>query len=370
MNSKILTCTNCVLDSSEPLIRFDENGICQYCNEYFQKKIIIENDKIYYDDYLKKMISNIKNIGKNNKYDCIIGLSGGVDSSYVAHLVIKYKLRPLAVHLDNGWNAEIAVSNIENICNKLNIDLYTHVINWDEFKDLQLSFLKASVRNAEAPTDHAIFSLLYQIANKFNVKYIIDGINHSTEYVRSKGEAGGYAYSDLKQIKGIHRKFGSIPLNTFPMLSFYKKFFYKHICKLSTFSILDYTEYNKQEALELLNSQYNWKSYGEKHHESIFTKWHQVIYLKQKFGYDKRKAHLSDLILSNQITREKALSELAKPAISKSEEQDLIEYIRKKLGLSVLEYNNILNAPIKSHRDYPNDEWIIDLYAKFKKIYK
>ena len=284
----------------------------------------------------------------------------------MAQLIKKFELRALAIHLDNGWDAELAVKNIENICNKLNIDLYTHVINWEEFKDLQLSFLKASVRNAEAPTDHAIFAVLYNTAFKYKIKWIIDGVNHATEYTRNSLETGGgYGYSDLKQILGIHKIFGSMKLKTYPEMSYYKKLFYKHIYGIKQYSILDYVDYNKEAAKKILMDELGWRSYGAKHHESIFTKWHQVVYLIKKFGYDKRKLHLSDLILSGQITREDALIEILRPTIPTSDLEDLEDYVRKKLGLTLNQYDEILNAAPKSHREYPNDEWISIIYKKY-----
>lgn len=361
------TCTYCILDTSEVTITFDEKGVCRYCNDYFEiSKNRAENPITYSNSELQKHIEQIKKEGKNKEYDCIIGLSGGIDSSYVAYLSKQYGLRPLAVHLDNGWNAELAVKNIENICSKLDIDLYTHVINWEEFKDLQLSFLKASVANAEAPTDHAIFAILYIMARKYGIKWIIDGVNHATEYVRNGGEAGGYAYSDLKQIKGIHKKFGKVPLKTYPSMSYYQKLYYKHFIGVKQFSILNYVDYNKENALKLLYEQLEWRSYGAKHHESLFTKWHQVANLPQKFGYDKRKTHLSDLILSGQMSRKEALEEISKPPIPQNEQMELEQYVQKKLGLTEEEYKKMLRDTPKSYKEYPNDEWIINAYAKFK----
>jgi N-acetyl sugar amidotransferase len=368
MNFQI--CTNCVLDTSEKKITFDEKGVCHYCNEYFEisKQTFYTMTSSEKSSKLKNYVDLIKKEGQGKEYDCIIGLSGGVDSSYVAYVVKQHGLRPLAVHLDNGWNAELAVKNIENICKKLDIDLYTHVINWEEFKDLQLSFLKASVANAEAPTDHAIFAILYKMARKYNIRWIIDGVNHATEYCRTDGEAGGYAYSDLKQIVGIHRKFGNVQLKTYPMMSYWKKLYYKHFIGVKQFSILDYVDYNNQKALIYLSSELGWRSYGAKHHESLYTKWHQVVNLSQKFKYDKRKAHLSDLILSNQLSRQQALETLEKPPIPITEKKELEEYVMKKLGLDIETYQKFLNEKPKSYKDYPNDEWIINLYKKYKQF--
>jgi N-acetyl sugar amidotransferase len=369
MNEHSQICSRCVLDTSEPTISFDSEGVCNYCNEYdhSQKK---ETKLFSEDDKLLKAIEKIKQDGVNKEYDCIIGLSGGVDSSYVAFLVKEHGLRPLAVHLDNGWDDELAVKNIENICKILEIDLYTHVINWNEFKDLQMSFLKASVANAEAPTDHAIFASLFNLAVKHKIKWIIDGVNEATEYVRKDTKAGGYRYDDLKHIKAIHNQFGTVKLKTFPMLSIYKKFMLSYIIGIKQFSILNYIDYNKNAAKEFLINKLNWKEYGAKHHESLYTKWHQAVNLVQKFGYDKRRLHLSDLILSGQISRAEAIVELEKAPLSERDLNELEHYVQKKLGLNLKEYNNILNNSPKSYKSYPNDEKVLKTYAEIKNIFK
>jgi N-acetyl sugar amidotransferase len=359
-------CNNCVLDTSVVGIRLDNKGICQYCNQFFEERsqmILSPSEK---NKKLEKFINLIKSDGKNKPYDCIIGLSGGVDSSYVAWLLKQHGIRPLAVHFDNGWNTEIAVGNIEHICQKLNIELFTYVVDWEEFKDLQLSFLKAGVANAEIPTDHGIFATLYNLANKFKVKYIVDGLNHATEFVRKDFTASGWVYSDLKQLKAIHKKFGSVPLRTFPMMSLYKKARLQKVNGIQTISILNYVDYVKSDAIKLLQSEVAWRSYGAKHHESTFTKWHQVVYLPTRFGFDKRKMHLSDLVLFKQITREEALNELTKPLLSADERRQLDLYVQKKLGLSEDDYNKLLNSPAVEYSQYPNDAFIINLYKKFK----
>lgn len=363
MSKKFQICTKCVLDSSELSITFNEKGICSFCNDLAQR--ITERREISKEAF-DLVIKQVRKSGVDKAYDCIIGLSGGVDSSYVAYLVKQHGLRPLAVHLDNGWNNELAVANIENICKKLDIDLYTHVIDWEEFRDLQRSFLAAGVANAEAPTDHAIFALLYQLANKFKIKYIFDGVNNATEKPRPTFLGGGYIYSDLRQLRGIHRRFGTIPLKTFPLMSFYKKMFFQKVLKIKQISILDYIVYNKVEAVKLLHEKLNWRDYGGKHHESLFTKWHQVAYLPTRFGFDKRKLHLSDLILDGQLTREQAIKELQNPPIEVGELKNLEEYVQKKLGYTPEEYKELLRSPTKTYMDYPNDEWILKLYYKFK----
>lgn len=360
-------CTNCVLDSQDPNIVFDVNGICNYCNSYFERiKVRSEKPNKTGVDIVS-ILEKIKVGQKGRSYDCIIGLSGGVDSSYVAHLVKHYGLRPLAVHFDNGWNSELAVSNVEKLCSKLDIDLYTYVVNWPEFRDLQISFLNASVANVEAPTDHAIFAALYKLARKFKVRWIIDGVNESTEFVRPGLKLGGHVYSDLRHILAIHSKFGKVRLRTYPMMSYYKKLFYRVVLGIKQMSILNYVPYNKHEALKLLQEQYQWRSYGDKHHESLFTKWHQVIYLPKKFGFDKRRLHFSDMILSGQMTRADALAKLQQPPIENLEAEQLEDYVQKKLGLSSHQYQSILSSPPIAFDQYPNDEWLLELYAKFVK---
>jgi N-acetyl sugar amidotransferase len=363
MSEKYKMCTKCVLDSSESSVSFNEQGVCNYCEELGRKS---KSKRTTSKEILDQLVIQIKKKGRGKEYDCIIGLSGGVDSSYVAYVAKQYGLRPLAVHLDNGWNNELAVSNIENICKKLDIDLYTHVIDWEEFKDLQKSFLTAGVANAEAPTDHAIFAILYHLAEKFKIKTIIDGVNDATEKPRPTFTGGGYIYADLKQINGIHRKFGSIPLKSFPKMSFYKKFFFRNVLKIRQISILNYIDYNKSKAIKLLQDELNWRDYGGKHHESLFTKWHQVVYLPQRFNFDKRKLHFSDLILAGEMNRDEAIQELQSPPIHANELKILEEYVQKKLGYTKLEYDQLLESPPKSYRDYPNDEWILKIFMKLK----
>jgi N-acetyl sugar amidotransferase len=359
-------CTHCLLDTSEPLITFDKEGICNFCHQYFERqlpKALSESEK---KQSLKRIVDEIKAQGAGKKYDCIIGLSGGVDSSYVAWMVKGLGLRPLAIHFDNGWNSELAVSNIEQICSRLDIDLFTYVVNWPEFRDLQLAFLKAGVANAEIPTDHGIFATLYRQAKKFNIKYILDGVNHATEFIRSGFTVSGWAYSDLRHLKALHKKYGTVKLDTFPTLSLYRKAWMQKVYGLKQVSILDYTDYVKKDAVELLQRELGWRPYGGKHHESVFTKWHQLVYLPVRFGFDKRRLHLSDLILSGQLTREQAIKEFNHPPATKTQLRELEEYVQKKLGLTAEDYAALLNSPPRSYKEYPNDERIMSMYKKFK----
>lgn len=347
-------CTKTVMDTiGDNDITFDENGICNYYHEYKAKLAVRIAPKEVAQKQLDIIIGNIKKSGKNKPYDCLIGVSGGVDSTYVAYLVKKLGLRPLAVHLDNGWNSELAVKNIENILNKLSIDLYTEVLDWNEFKDLQLSFLKASTPDGEIPTDHAIGTILYQIADKYGIKYIINGQNFRNEGMLPPSWARGYL--DWKYIRSVQKIFGKQPLATFPHLTPIKFVIYNTIKGIKNFSILNYIDFNKVEAMKTIENELGWKYYGGKHYESIYTRFYQSYILPRKFNIDKRKAHYSCLIMSTgEVTREQALEMLkAPPADSKIIEDDKT-YIIKKLGMTKDEFEAIMNAPIKTIYDYPN----------------
>lgn len=366
---KIIICSNCVLDSTIDKISFNKDGICNFCTEFFFENL--NTKKLNANGLQAKLnvtIQSVKTAGKKKRYDCVIGLSGGVDSSYLAYLTKEYNLRPLAVHLDNGWNSELAVSNIEKVCKKLQIDLITYVIDWNEFRDIQLSFLKASVANSDAPTDHAIFAILYRIAKKHNIKYILDGVNTNTEYVRKDMMDAGYTHIDFSQIKGIHKKFGKEPMKTYPSMSMFMKFVNQTVLGIKQISLLNLLDYNKAVATTTLMDKIGWKPYDGKHHESLFTKWHQLVYLPNKFKFDIRKLHYSDLILSGQMERQDALDALAVNPITAIQKEDLCIYVRKKLGLTQDQYNAILNAQPKSYDDYPNAKWVLDLYNRIKKF--
>lgn len=355
------------MDTSDPEIIFDNKGICNHCRD-FKKRL----DRLPSKEILQKEIEKIKIKAKDKKYDCIIGLSGGVDSSMVAYLVVKkYGLRPLAVHLDNGWDSEAAVRNIENIVKILNINFYTHVINWEEFKDLQISFLKASVANIEVPTDHAIVASLYNIAAKVGVEYIIQGGNLNSEGIMPS--IWGYDARDLKNLKAIHKKFGKMKLKTFPTLGIWRLVYYSLIKKIKYFPILNYIDYKKTEAKEILKKELGWQDYGEKHGESLFTKFFQDYILPEKFGIDKRKAHYSTLINSGQITRKEAIDTIKNsPFLTEKDMLEEKEYVLKKLCLSEKKFQEIMSQPVKSYKDYPNHSLFLHelsfIYRLIKKI--
>lgn len=357
-------CVQCIMDTSDPQIYFDEQGVCNHCLKFK------ENAKKYWfpnqigQKKLEALISQIKLSGKNHSYDVIIGLSGGVDSSYLCYWAVKeVGLRVLAVHVDAGWNSELAVSNIEKIVKLLEIDLVTQVVDWEEMRDLQLAFFKAGVANQDIPQDHAFLAGVYAAALKNNIRYILNGSNLATESILPI--AWGHSSTDLDHIKGIHKKFGTKPLVRFPKVTFFQHYVsIPYIKKIRVIKPLNYMDYNKTQAIEVLEKKLGWRYYGGKHYESRFTKFFQSYWLPEKFGYDKRRAHLSSLIVSQQLSREAALSELTKPTYNLNELQEDKILIAKKLGISIEEFNNLMQQPNKHYTDYPNDQWKVDCLNK------
>ncbi|MCB0733464.1 MAG: N-acetyl sugar amidotransferase [Flavobacteriales bacterium] len=354
-NSTYQICAQCVMDTvGNPEITFDDKGICNYCYEYQEKASIRLFDR---DDERKtamdQLIDRIKSSGESKPYDCLIGVSGGVDSTYTAYLVKQLGLRPLAVHFDNGWNSELAVSNIEKILDNLGIDLHTFVVDWEEFKDLQLSFLKASTPDGEIPTDHAILSTLYSTASKFGIKYIISGNNFKTEGVMPRLWA--YGHIDWKYIRNVHKRFGTKRLKTFPHLSLAKFVWYTFIKRVKLVSILNYTDYDRESAMKLLIDKLEWQYYGGKHYESNYTKFYQGYILPEKFKIDKRKLHLSAYILAGLKSRQEALEELKAPIYPPERIAEDTEYIIKKFDIPDEVFNDIMQATPKTFLDYPTN---------------
>jgi N-acetyl sugar amidotransferase len=363
-------CVRCVMDTSAKEITFDANGVCNFCREceeYLNKTIFRPLDTRTKE--LRESVERLKQLGKNDKYDCLIGLSGGVDSSYICYWAKQEGLRPLIVHFDNGWNSELAVKNIENIINKLGFDLYTYVIDWESFKDLQLSYIKASVIDIEAITDQLIFASIYKIAKQFKIKTIVDGVNNSSESILPKSwiQADKLDYVNLRN---IHRKFGTVPLKNFPKLDLINQFIYSKLHKLNKIQPLNLIDYNKDQAKEFLKKEFDWKDYGGKHYESVFTRFYQGYILNRKFGVDKRKAHLSSLIVAGQLTRKQALEELEKPAYSEDQLRTDYEFVIKKFGLTKEEFEIYMNQTPVEHSFYGTqwDEKEFRKYYIFKKI--
>lgn len=359
-------CSRCIMDNTAPEITFDENGVCNFCHHYDDVLVNEVFSNRGGEEKLQRLIAEIKEKGKNSDYDCLIGLSGGVDSSYVAYLVRKkYGLRTFAVHLDNGWNTELAVANVEQIVKRLDIDLHTYVLDWKEFRDIQISFLKSSISNIEIPTDHAIWALLIKTAAKMKIPYIIAGNNVVTESIMPKSWL--YGSTDSKLIKGIHKIFGKVKLKTYPSLTTFNYVDYLLLRGIRWVPILNYIPYVKADAKKLLMDELGWRDYGGKHYESIFTRFFHAYYLPIKFGYDLRKSYLSALICSGQISRDEAIEEIRRPPATEELLMQDREYVIKKLGLSEDEFDVIINAPHKSYLDYPNSE---KLWKRFGSIVK
>jgi N-acetyl sugar amidotransferase len=352
---------------SDPDIRFDQNGVCNYYHDYL--KGVEQHVRSGADGKreLEKIVAQIKAEGKGKKYDCIMGLSGGVDSSYVAWLCRQYGLRPLAVHFDNGWNSELAVKNIENIVNKCGFDLYTLVVDWEEFRDIQLAYIRSSVVDIEVPTDHAIGAVLKKLALKHKIKYSLSGNNVFTEFVMPRSWI--FNKGDHMNLKDIHEKFGSKKIKTFPLNdTMLKK--RSNWAGIGQVNVLNYTDYNKKEAKELITRELGWRDYGGKHYESLFTKFYQAYILPEKFGIDKRKAHLSTLVFSGQMTKAEALEELAQPLYSPEVFSMEKEFFLKKLGLTAPEWDKIMATPPRSHLDFATEQPLDQQYRWIRPIKK
>ncbi len=357
------------MDTSDPEIKFDEQGNCNHCGSALElaKNIWFPDEKG--EKMLERTFETIRHEEKNKEYDCIIGLSGGVDSSYLAYMTVKKGLRPLVVHVDCGWNSEQATKNVENIVKKLNIELHTFVVDWEEMKDLQRSFFKASLPDQDIPQDHAIFSALYDFADKNKIKYVLNGYNFSTESINPS--AWGHQAMDFRHINAIQEKFGERKLKKFPHLNFFQRYIYfTLIRRMTIINPLNYIDYRKDAAIEMMQKELDWQYYGGKHYESRFTKFFQSYYLPVKFGYDKRRSHLSSLIVSGQITREEALKIMEQPSYSEKEISFDLEYVAKKLDWSVREFKEIIDQPPHRHQDFATNDRLFTAGAKSKKIIK
>jgi len=361
---EIRICTQCVMDTTDPLITFDENGVCNHCREFQTKISRIPDNPKQRREIVQDLINRIKNEGKDKEYDCIIGVSGGVDSTYVAYYVKGMGLRPLAIHVDNGWNSEFAVNNIKKCLKKLDIDLFTEVLNWNEFKGLQKAFLRASVPDGEIPTDHAIMATLYKQADLRNISYIITGGNIVTEAILPTSWSSGHR--DWRYINGINKSFGDHHLTSFPHYSFFELFKYLFIKRLKVVNILDFIDFNKAEIMKILKKELDWTPYPAKHYESIYTRFFQGYVLPTKFGYDKRKAHLSTLINSGQITRIEALRVLSDPPLTGQMLEEDMDFVLKKFDFTQEEFEAIMALPKKSINDFPNNYSIFNFLLSIK----
>ncbi|HHI92132.1 MAG TPA: N-acetyl sugar amidotransferase [Gammaproteobacteria bacterium] len=362
-------CNNCVMDTTDSSIKFDINGICDHCNTFHSDIEPNWNPNEIGWSEIQRIADKIKLIGKDKDFDCIIGMSGGIDSSYLVYLAKeKLGLRPLVFHVDAGWNSQQAVHNIERIVDKLNLDLYTEVIDWEEMKDLQLAFFKSGVSHVDTPQDYAFFATMYKFASKYNVKYILTGGNYSTECIRNPLE-WMYYQSDSSQLNDIHKKFGTIPLRNFPQTNIlWHKLYLPYVKGIRLLRPLDFMPYFKEEATQFLVDHLGYQRYAQKHFESRFTKFYESYWLPKKFGYDTRKVQYSSLILTGQMNREEALEALKKPAYDEEEIIRDFEYIATKIGITVDELQGYMDGPNKSYKDYKNQMWIYDLGAKVMRV--
>lgn len=357
-------CTNCVMDTTDSAIVFDEKGVCDHCKTYYTKTLPSWHTD---EKGLKEMmavVDKIKKEGEGKDFDCIIGMSGGIDSSYLVYIAKEVLgLRPLVFHVDAGWNSQIAVNNIERIVDKLGLDLYTHVIDWEEMKDLQLAFFKSGVPHIDTPQDHAFFATMYNFASDYKVKYILTGANYSTECVRNPVE-WMYYQSDSIQLLDIHKKFGTKSLKQYPLTKIlWHKIYLPYIKGIKVIRPLNSVPYIKKEAMQLLEEKFGWQPYPQKHFESRFTKFYESYWLPKKFGYDVRKVQYSSLILTGQLTREEAIEKLKQPPYEESMIRQDFEYIANKLGITIEELNSYFDAPNKTYKDYASQESIYKIGA-------
>jgi N-acetyl sugar amidotransferase len=368
MASDRQVCIKCVMDTSATNIVFDGNGVCNYCTNLVEKiESATTTQKLQQRD---DFINSVKQSGKRKEYDCIVGVSGGVDSSYALYLAVKNGLRPLAVHLDNGWNSELAVSNITNLITKLNIDLYTHVIDWEENRDMQLSFFKANVVDIEILMDNAMLAVNYQQAAKFGLKNILSGTNTSTEGMMIPKGWNHFKF-DVKNIRNIHETFGTLPIKTHPLFSTLNYVHHEFVRGIKWIPFLDYFPYNKFEALEILEREIGYKPYPYKHYESVFTRFYQGYILPRKFGVDKRRLHLSTLVISNQMSREDALRYLDQEPYpdAKSCDEDKL-FVIKKLGFTETEFDDYIGCPSIPHQYYGSERWLWESLVTVHKFLK
>ena len=350
-------CVRCIMDDTVPGIEFDDTGECTFCHIHDELEASYPmNEKT--SQRLRDVVEKIQRDGRGKKYDCVVGVSGGRDSSYTLYNAVKLGLRPLAVHFDNGWNSDTAVQNIKNITSTLGVDLYTHVADWEEFKDIQRSFLKASVPDAEVPTDWVIFSVLFKAAVDEGVKYIIHGHSFRTEGTTPLT----WTYMDGKYVNHIQKSFGTKRIKSFPIMSMNGYLYYSFVKKIKQVRILYYIPYDEKKIMHLLTSEMGWKDYGGKHHESKYTDFFQSYILTRKFNIDKRKLHYSALIRSGQIIREEALQKIQADPYDGG--MEMLNYCIKKLGFTREEFDQIMNKPPMSFLDYKSSYSLVKILQK------
>lgn len=368
-NQNYNICANCVMDTSDTKITFDEKGLCDHCNDFYTNVLPNWHTDETGLKELDEVVSKIKKDGEGKDFDCILGMSGGVDSSYLLHLAVtQLGLRPLVFHVDGGWNSELAVHNIQVMVDKLGLDLYTEVINWEEMKDFQLAFFKSGVPHLDIPQDHAFVATLYNFADKYKIKYILNGGNISTECVRNPMDWLYYG-TDMAQINDIIKQFGTLKMETYPFSPVFRhKFYLRYLKGVQVVKPLNYMPYIKEDALELLSRVYGWTPYPQKHFESRFTKFYEGYWLPERFGFDTRRVQYSSLILTKQMERLEALEKLKKPAYDPSKIEDEFKYIATKLGITPEKLREYFNMEKKFYTDYKNQVSMFKIGAKLLKF--
>jgi N-acetyl sugar amidotransferase len=365
----VTICANCVMDTTDEKIVFDERGFCDHCNNFYKNILPNWHTDERGERALREIVDRIKDEGRGRDFDCIIGMSGGIDSSYLTYVAKQqFGLRPLVFHVDAGWNSQIAVNNIEKLIDGLGLDLYTEVIDWEEMRDLQLAFFKAGVPHIDTPQDHAFFATMYRFAERHGVKYILTGGNLSTECIRNPIE-WMYYQSDSIQLRDIHSKFGTRPLIKFPLTTILRhKVYLRYIKKIRVVTPLNYVPYLKQDAMRLLQEKFGWQPYPQKHFESRFTRFYESYWLPTKFGYDTRKVQFSSLILTGQMTRGEALEKLSRPAYDEVTIEQDFSYVATKLGVTVQELQGYMDSPNKSFHDYRSQQSVYTIGARFMRM--
>lgn len=361
MNNEMMICTNCVMDETDPEISFDDHGVCNHCHNFASMAQRSWFPNNVGGQMLDALVDKMKKEGSRSEWDCVIGVSGGVDSSYLLHYAItQLKLRPLAIHVDAGWNSELAVANIKKLVNQLGVDLHTVVIDWNEMRSLQIAYLKSGLANQDVPQDHAFAATVFAEASKKGIKYILNGSNLATEGILPR--AWGYDAMDSVQIRDIALS-GGVKLSRYPLMSVFDRYVkYPFINGIQLVRPLNLMPYSKKDAISILSEKYGWEYYGGKHYESRWTQFFQSYWLIERFGYDKRKAHLASLVVSGEISREDALAELKKPAYDLAEVEKLKDFIERKLRIESGSLNKYLSEPRKDFSDYKNCKGQVEFF--------
>jgi N-acetyl sugar amidotransferase len=359
-------CRVCIMDTSDPGIRFDATGKCDYCTNFETNLRPHWEADVADPARIASVADAIRAERKGYDFDCIIGLSGGLDSSYTAYVAREVMgLRPLLFHVDAGWNTDQAVGNIEKLVNGLGLDLYTEVVDWEEMKDLQVAFLRSQIADQDIPQDAAFFSALYKFARKYRIKHVLTGGNYSTECCREPEEWGGYPGIDRTLILDIHRRFGKGRLQSFPLVDIMVyKVLYQRVLGMRLIRPLNLVPYVKKDAEQELERRFGWQKFRHKHHESRFTRFYEDYWMPRKFGYHKRRAHFSSLIMTGQMSREGALERIERPEMDEHFLEQEFEYVAHKLDLTVDELREIFEGPNRTYRDYRNKRWLIGLGAQ------